>query len=91
MRRGGAWAGGRGGNTSKGQGPDVAGSTAPTLRGARLGVLLVLLAVSFVGPSSGQVHRIVAPAFTLTLLDGKTLRLADLKGSPVVLLFWAPW
>ncbi len=32
-----------------------------------------------------------APAFTLELLDGKTLRLADYKGSPVVLLFWAPW
>jgi peroxiredoxin len=32
-----------------------------------------------------------APAFTLELLDGKTLRLADYKGSRVILLFWAPW
>lgn len=32
-----------------------------------------------------------APAFTLGLFDGKTLSLADLKGSPVILLFWAPW
>jgi hypothetical protein len=91
MRRGGSWAGARGGNAFGGQGPDVARSTTPALRGARLGVLLVLLAVSLAGPSSGQVHRTVAPAFTLTLLDGKTLRLADMRGSPVVLLFWAPW
>ncbi len=32
-----------------------------------------------------------APAFTLGLFDGKTLSLADFKGSPVILLFWAPW
>jgi cytochrome c biogenesis protein CcmG/thiol:disulfide interchange protein DsbE len=32
-----------------------------------------------------------APAFTLELLNGKTLSLADYKGSPVILLFWAPW
>ncbi len=29
-----------------------------------------------------------APDFTLTLLDGKTLRLADLKGKPVLVNFW---
>jgi cytochrome c biogenesis protein CcmG/thiol:disulfide interchange protein DsbE len=32
-----------------------------------------------------------APAFTLEPLGGKPVRLADFKGSPVVLLFWAPW
>lgn len=32
-----------------------------------------------------------APAFTLKLLDGTTLSLAEYKGSPVILLFWAPW
>lgn len=32
-----------------------------------------------------------APAFTLDLLDGTTLRLADYKGSGVILLFWTPW
>ena len=36
-------------------------------------------------------HAGSAPAFTLELLDGKTLRLADYKGSAVILLFWAPW
>ena len=32
-----------------------------------------------------------APAFTLELLDGRSLNLDDLKGSPIILLFWAPW
>lgn len=29
-----------------------------------------------------------APDFTLTLLDGKTLTLGDLKGKPVLVNFW---
>ena len=32
-----------------------------------------------------------APAFRLPLLSGGTIGLADLKGRPAVLLFWAPW
>ena len=32
-----------------------------------------------------------APAFTLEGLDGKPVSLAAYKGSPVILLFWAPW
>ena len=32
-----------------------------------------------------------APAFTLKTPDGKTVRLSDLKGKPVVLDFWATW
>jgi hypothetical protein len=32
-----------------------------------------------------------APAVTLELLDGRTLSLAEYRGSPVILLFWAPW
>lgn len=32
-----------------------------------------------------------APAFSLKLFNGQTLRLADLKGKGVVLLFWAQW
>ncbi len=32
-----------------------------------------------------------APAFTLTLMDGSTVSLSDLKGQVVVLNFWATW
>lgn len=32
-----------------------------------------------------------APAFDLALFDGTTFRLAEARGSAVVLLFWAPW
>ena len=54
-------------------------------------LLPVLLVVLFTGVMPGQASGVPAPGFTLTLLDGKTVSLADLKGSPVVLLFWAPW
>jgi peroxiredoxin len=33
----------------------------------------------------------VAPDFSFTTLDGKTIELSDLKGKPVVLNFWASW
>ncbi|WP_370459154.1 TlpA disulfide reductase family protein [Aggregicoccus sp. 17bor-14] len=59
-----------------------------------LDALLVLLAVVAVSawqtrglPSSGT----RAPGFTLRTLDGGTLSLAQLRGRPVVLTFWAPW
>jgi len=32
-----------------------------------------------------------APEISATLLDGKTLKLSDLKGKRVVLVFWATW
>jgi cytochrome c biogenesis protein CcmG, thiol:disulfide interchange protein DsbE len=32
-----------------------------------------------------------APSFTLTLFDGKTIRLEDLRGKVVFINFWASW
>jgi len=52
---------------------------------------IAIAAAATVSLPSVHAARRPAPAFTLTLLDGTTLRLADLKGSPVILLFWAPW
>ena len=33
----------------------------------------------------------IAPAFTLTTLDGKKVSLSDYKGRPVLVNFWATW
>jgi thiol-disulfide isomerase/thioredoxin len=44
---------------------------------------------------SGSAERIMkstpAPDFTLESLDGKTMRLSDLRGKAVLLNFWATW
>jgi cytochrome oxidase Cu insertion factor (SCO1/SenC/PrrC family) len=46
------------------------------------------LAIDFrMNPLDGQ----VAPAFTLSALDGKRLSLAEFKGQVVLLYFWASW
>jgi cytochrome oxidase Cu insertion factor (SCO1/SenC/PrrC family) len=42
-------------------------------------------------PQAAQAAPAPAPAFALELFNGQTLRLADLKGKPVILLFWAEW
>src|SRR5690606_18069835 len=39
------------------------------------------------GPAVGR----PAPDFTLTTLEGETLALSELRGTPVVLNFWATW
>ncbi|MGB6677947.1 MAG: TlpA disulfide reductase family protein [Terriglobales bacterium] len=38
-----------------------------------------------------QMKSGIAPDFTLQSLDGKTVRLSDFRGKPVVLNFWATW
>ena len=45
------------------------------------------------GPSfvSGSTQASVAPDFSLEALDGKTMRLSDLRGKAVLLNFWATW
>ncbi len=59
--------------------------TAPTAAMA-VGCLALALFLGGAAPPSGTLPQ--APDFTLTLLDGKTLSLADLKGKPVLLNFW---
>ena len=55
-----------------------------------LAVAVVMLAALLPVPAQATAPG-PAPAFTLELLDGKTLSLAEYRGSPVILLFWAPW
>ncbi|MGH2376624.1 MAG: peroxiredoxin family protein [bacterium] len=58
----------------------------PVLRAMAILLLaVVLIAVPAVGAQTP------APAFTLELFNGQTLKLADLKGTAVVLLFWTQW
>jgi peroxiredoxin len=44
------------------------------------------------GPSlNGQVKGAPAPDFTLPTIDGKPMKLSDLRGKAVLLNFWATW
>ena len=56
--------------------------------------LIAVLTINIAKPSSAVDTPIVgrpAPAFDLQTLDGKRLSLGDLRGSAVVLNFWASW
>ncbi len=55
---------------------------------ATLALAVVALALLPGGPAQAATALPQAPDFTLTLLDGKTLALADLKGKPALLNFW---
>jgi cytochrome c biogenesis protein CcmG, thiol:disulfide interchange protein DsbE len=59
-------------------------------------IILLAIGISQRGPeeSNDQVGQLVgkpAPDFILTLLDGSTLRLSNLRGSAVAVNFWAYW
>src|SRR6202167_940456 len=43
------------------------------------------------GSDTAQAKNGTAPDFTLQSLDGKTVRLSDFRGKPVLLNFWATW
>ena len=61
---------------------------------AGVAAALALLTINIAGPSTAVDTPIVgrpAPAFDLETLDGGRLSLADLRGSPVVVNFWASW
>jgi cytochrome c biogenesis protein CcmG/thiol:disulfide interchange protein DsbE len=65
----------------------VAASVLPLILLAILGWRLLL--AQPVAPAAGIGSS--APGFTLTDLDGKTVSLADLRGHPVIVNFWASW
>lgn len=53
--------------------------------------LLGLLGFAWVQRQAPPLEAGLAPQFEITTFDGQTLRLADLKGKPVVVNFWASW
>ena len=50
----------------------------------------MLVAAAGCDPASPQIGD-PAPNFALTDLDGNAVRLADLRGRPVIVNFWASW
>ncbi len=50
-----------------------------------------LAEVSDINISEQTVATTVAPDFTMQDADGKTVKLSDFKGTPVVLNFWTSW
>lgn len=61
---------------------------------AGVAALLALLTIDVTAPTTAVDTPIVgrpAPAFDLETLDGGRLSLAELRGAPVVVNFWASW
>jgi cytochrome c biogenesis protein CcmG/thiol:disulfide interchange protein DsbE len=75
-------------------------SREPTARSKRTGLiaafaiilaLLGLLAWGLRKVQAGPVESGMAPDFTLTSFDGRTLTLSELRGQVVIINFWASW
>jgi cytochrome oxidase Cu insertion factor (SCO1/SenC/PrrC family) len=63
-----------------------------------LGVAVALLATAALGAPDFASMQVIpyeppkpAPAFALPDLDGKEVRLSDLRGKVAMLFFWATW
>jgi len=90
----------RGGNTMAWWGVSL--SILGIIAGISLGVVYFKLArefyksmasISSAGQASAEAdwQGVLAPEFSVTTLDGRTIRLGDLKGKRVVVDFWATW
>ena len=53
--------------------------------------LRAIVTMTLLGLAPGLSHARQAPSFTVKTLDGRPLRLADLKKRPVIVDFWATW
>lgn len=53
--------------------------------------LVASLAAGVLHPAAVRAEKQAAPAFTLRAVDGRTLRMSDFRGKPVILDFWATW
>src|SRR5437016_7967682 len=56
-----------------------------------LAALLVMVAPTATPAGAATSSGPTAPSFSVRGLDGKTLRLSDFKGRPVLIDFWATW
>lgn len=56
-------------------------------------IILLLLGAMLLARGSGTPTQIgmTAPDFSLTTLDGEPISLAELRGRPVIVNFWASW
>jgi cytochrome c-type biogenesis protein CcmF len=80
--------------------PQARRRTIGAAAGLGVGILILIAAgAAMWGPGHGAVSQAAgrplrgqtAPGFLLTLLDGSTLRLSDLRGGVAVINFWATW
>ena len=60
-----------------------------------IGAFLALMVIGFAQDPRSLDTRVMqgaeAPEFQLATLDGRTVRLSDLRGRPVVINFWSTW
>jgi cytochrome c biogenesis protein CcmG, thiol:disulfide interchange protein DsbE len=65
-----------------------------SLGGVLVGAVLASLTWGLSHPAIGAAPSVAggpAPALTVRTFDGRTVSIADLRGKPVVLNFWASW